>query len=181
MLKIRLQRVGRKHEPTFRVVLTDSKNSTKSGKIHEILGSYDPRKKTEVFHGDRIKEWMGKGAKLSGTLHNLLISHKIIDGKKINVLPHKKPWKSENKLAEEKAVVDAEEAKVAKEKSGKDAADAAAKAEAEKPEEVPAAEVATEPEPEATTEPEVTAELAANPEVQAEVSAVEIPAEVPIE
>jgi ribosomal protein S16 len=37
MLKIRLQRVGRKHEPTFRVVLTDSQNSTKSGRMLEIL------------------------------------------------------------------------------------------------------------------------------------------------
>lgn len=122
MLKIRLQRVGRKHEPTFRVVLTDSKNSTKSGKFHEILGSYDPRKKTEVFQGERIKEWMSKGAQVSGTMHNLLVTHKIISGKKINVLPHKKPFKSEAKLAEEKAVIDAAEAKVAAEKSEAEAA-----------------------------------------------------------
>ncbi len=147
MLKIRLQRVGRKHEPTFRVVLTDSKNSTKSGKAHEVLGSYDPRKKTEVFQGERIKEWMSKGAQLSGTLHNLLVSHKIIEGKKINVLPHKKPWKSDAKLAEEKAKADAEEAKVAKEKADKEAEEAASKAEAEKPaEEAPVAEEVTTPE-----------------------------------
>ena len=43
MLKIRLQRVGRKHEPAFRLVLTDSKNSTKSGKFLEVLGSHDFR------------------------------------------------------------------------------------------------------------------------------------------
>ena len=95
MLKIRLQRVGRKHEPTFRVVLTDSKNSTKSGKYLEVLGSFDPRKTTEVFQGERIKEWMGKGAKLSDTLHNLLVTHKIIEGKKLNVLPKKSPIKKE--------------------------------------------------------------------------------------
>ncbi len=128
MLKIRLQRVGRKHEPTFRVVLTDSKNSTKSGKIHEILGSYDPRKKTEILKGDRIKEWMSKGAQVSGTMHNLLITHKIIEGKKINVLPHKKPFKSEAKLAEEKAAADAVIAKAAAEKA---AAEAEAAKEAE--------------------------------------------------
>ncbi|MFZ2523132.1 MAG: 30S ribosomal protein S16 [Minisyncoccia bacterium] len=44
MLKIRLQRVGRKHEPVFRLVLTDSKNSTKSGKYLENLGNYDARR-----------------------------------------------------------------------------------------------------------------------------------------
>jgi len=91
VLKIRLQRTGRKHEPTFRVVLTDSKNSTKSGRYVEVLGSYDPRKTTEKFEGEKIKEWISKGAKLSPTVHNLLISHNIIEGKKINVLPKKSP------------------------------------------------------------------------------------------
>ena len=43
MLKIRLQRIGRKNDPAFRVVLTDSKNSTKSGRFLEILGTYNPK------------------------------------------------------------------------------------------------------------------------------------------
>lgn len=89
---IRLQRTGRKHEPTFRLVLTDSKNGPKSGKFIEILGSHDPRHKdATIIKGDRIKEWMNKGVQLSGTVHNLLIEKKIIDGKKINVLPKKTP------------------------------------------------------------------------------------------
>jgi small subunit ribosomal protein S16 len=91
MLKIRLQRVGRKHETTFRVVVTDSENSTKSGRLKEVLGSYDPRKTTEILKVDRIKHWLGLGAKPTGTMHNLLITHKVIDGKKINVLPRKTP------------------------------------------------------------------------------------------
>ncbi len=92
MLMIRLQRTGRKHEPTFRLVLTDSKNGPKSGKFLEILGSHDPRHKDlTTIKADRIKEWMTKGVQLSGTVHNLLIEKKIIDGKKINVLPKKTP------------------------------------------------------------------------------------------
>ena len=91
MLKIRLQRVGRTHEPAYRLVLTDSKNSTKSGKYIESLGSYDARRgEKSEFKADKIKAWIGKGAQLSGTVHNLLISKKIIEGKKINVLPLKK-------------------------------------------------------------------------------------------
>lgn len=91
MLKIRLQRVGRTHEPAYRLVLTDSKNSTKSGKYLESLGSYDARRgEKSEFKADKIKAWIGKGAQLSGTVHNLLISKKIIEGKKINVLPLKK-------------------------------------------------------------------------------------------
>ena len=85
MLKIRLQRVGRKHEPTFRLVLTDSKNSTKSGRFSEILGSYDPRKSTEVFKADRIKHWLSQGAGVTPTIHNLLVTHKVLIAPKINV------------------------------------------------------------------------------------------------
>ena len=91
MLKIRLQRVGRKAEPTFRLVLTDSKNSTKSGKYIETLGNYDSRKgEASTFKADRISHWMSKGAQVSTTVHNLLISKKITTGKKLNPLPLKK-------------------------------------------------------------------------------------------
>ena len=97
MLAIRLQRVGRKHEPVFRVVLTDSKNGPKSGKFLEVLGSYDPRQdnKIEQINVDRVKHWVSKGAKVSDTLHNFLISKKAMTGKKINVLPRKTPIKKE--------------------------------------------------------------------------------------
>ncbi len=100
MLKIRLQRVGRKHEPTFRVVLTDSKNSTKSGRLLEVLGAYDPRHKdTTALDAEKIKYWMSKGAQATPTMHNMLISKKIIDGKKINVLPKKTVPKKEEEPA----------------------------------------------------------------------------------
>ena len=98
MLKIRLQRVGRKHIPTFRVVLTDSKNSTKSGRFLEILGSFDPRNdKSKIINTERVKYWVSKGVQLSGTLHNFLIHTKVIEGKKINVLPKKRPIVKETK------------------------------------------------------------------------------------
>jgi len=98
---IRLQRVGRKHEPVFRLVLTDSKNGPKSGKFLEILGSYDARRGEKAeFKTERVKYWMGNGAKLSGTVHNILVERKIIEGKKVNVLPRKTPIISK-KVAEE--------------------------------------------------------------------------------
>ncbi len=93
MLMIRLQRVGRKHEPVFRLVLTDSKNGPKSGKYLEVLGSFDARleNKIEQFKIDRVHYWISKGAQLSDTVHNFLVSKKAISGKKINALPKKKP------------------------------------------------------------------------------------------
>ena len=98
--------MGRKHEPVFRLVLTDSKNSTKSGRSLEILGNYDARHAEDsVFKADRITYWMSKGAQPSLTVHNLLLDKKIIEGKKINALPLKKPIVKEEprEKSEEKA------------------------------------------------------------------------------
>ena len=102
MLKIRLQRIGRKNHPAFRAVLTDSKNSTKSGRFLEILGTYNPKSadatRETKFDTEKIKHWMSKGAKLSDTMHNFLVHQKVIEGKKINVLPKKKPTKKRKEL-----------------------------------------------------------------------------------
>ncbi len=98
MLKIRLQRIGRKNDPAFRVVLTDSKNSTKSGKFKEILGSYTPKSGEVIFKADRVKYWISIGAQVSDTVHNFLVSQKIIEGKKKNVLPKKSPTKPRKEL-----------------------------------------------------------------------------------
>ena len=82
MLKIRLQRGGRKHDPSFRVVISDSRRSAKSGKSLEILGSYDARKKEPRLKGERIGYWLSKGAQVSDTVRNLLKDAKIIAAKK---------------------------------------------------------------------------------------------------
>ena len=102
MLKIRLQRVGRIHEPIFRLVLTDSKNSTKSGKYLEALGSFDARRgQNAKFDAEKISHWISKGARVSDTVHNLLVDKKVIAGKKINKLPKKNPIAKEVAPAEE--------------------------------------------------------------------------------
>ncbi|MFT5359864.1 MAG: small subunit ribosomal protein S16 [Candidatus Paceibacteria bacterium] len=98
MLMIRLQRTGRRNQPSFRVVLTDSRNSTKSGRFKEILGSYNPKEGDVTLNGERIKHWIGMGAQASGTVHNFLVSQKIIEGKKINVLPKKTSTKKKKEL-----------------------------------------------------------------------------------
>ena len=102
MLKIILQRIGRKNDPAFRVVLTDSKNSTKSGRFLEIVGTYNPKAGETKFETDRIKYWISKGAKLSDTMHNFLVHEKVIEGKKVNVLPKKKPTLKRKELKAKK-------------------------------------------------------------------------------
>lgn len=81
--------MGRKNDPAFRLVLTDSKNSAKSGRTLEILGSYNARRGTPALKEERIRYWLSVGAKPSPTVHNLLISGNVIAGKKVNVLPKK--------------------------------------------------------------------------------------------
>jgi small subunit ribosomal protein S16 len=98
MLKIRLQRIGRKNDPSFRVVLTDSKNATKSGKFLEVVGSYNPKSGETIFNADRIKFWVANGAQVSDTVHNSLIHQKVIPGKKMNVLPKKKSTEKRKEL-----------------------------------------------------------------------------------
>ena len=88
------------------MVLTDKRNSTKSGKTLETLGSFNAENdKERNLDTERIKYWLSKGAQLSGTLHNYLIEQKIITGKKINVLPKKRPIKVEEKPAPTEAPV----------------------------------------------------------------------------
>lgn len=90
MLSIRLQRVGRKNEPVFRLVLTNSHNSTKSGRFLEILGSYDSRRGEKAqFDNEKILHWISKGAQTSDTVHNLLVNKGLVQGKKRNVLSRK--------------------------------------------------------------------------------------------
>ncbi len=87
MLIIRLQKTGKKHTATFRVVLTE-KTAGPKRKYLELLGNIDRKTKALSLNKDRILYWIGKGAQPSPTVHNLLVSGKIISGAKIPV--HKK-------------------------------------------------------------------------------------------
>lgn len=95
MLAIRLQRVGRKHDPSFRITVQDSKRApTKAGGIVEYLGSYNARKGAPQINGDRAKHWISVGAQPSDTVHNLLVDAKVIDGPKTNARQKKTTQKS---------------------------------------------------------------------------------------
>ncbi len=95
MLKMRLQRTGRKNDPSYRVLVVDSRQGPRSGKFVDRIGSYDPREDQIILDGEKARQWLGKGVQASPTVHNLLISQKIIEGKKINALPRKTPIRKE--------------------------------------------------------------------------------------
>jgi len=92
MLVIRLFRVGKKNQPSFKIVVTNKKKASRRGRFVEEVGFYNPLTKEKVLRNERVKYWLSMGAKPSDTVFNLLISEKIIEGKKIDV--HKKPKES---------------------------------------------------------------------------------------
>lgn len=90
MLSLRLQRIGRKNDPHFRLVATDSKNAAQSGKAVETVGTYNVKMGIFNPNVERVKHWLSVGAKPSDTVFNLLINKGVIEGKKRNLLPSKK-------------------------------------------------------------------------------------------
>ena len=90
MLTIRLTRKGKKNQPFFKVVVIDKRRSSKGGRAVEDLGYVDPLKKRKSFNKERILYWISKGAKPSPTIHNYLVTEKIIDAPKINLFKKSK-------------------------------------------------------------------------------------------
>ncbi|MDP2967004.1 MAG: 30S ribosomal protein S16 [bacterium] len=84
MLVIRFLRTGKKNQPSFKLVVVEKTRSSTSGRFVEQVGFYNPLTKEKVLKGDRIKYWLSVGAQPSNTVHNLLVSEKIIEGKKEN-------------------------------------------------------------------------------------------------
>ncbi len=96
MLAIRLKRVGRKNDPSFRIIVQESRRSPKKTQgIVEYVGSYDARKGQPQVNADRVKYWMSQGAQPSETVHNILVDLKVVEGKKTNALNKKTPQKKE--------------------------------------------------------------------------------------
>ena len=153
MLMMRLQRVGRKNNPAYRVVVVDKRASTKSNKTIDLIGNYNPKLGQITINGEKAKQWLAQGVQASDTVHNMLISQKIIEGKKRNALPKKSP------------IIDEAKIKAEAEAAAKKEADALAAVEAEKAAVLAAAEAAAAP-----------AE-----ETPAEVAVEETPAEVATE
>ncbi len=73
MLRIRLRRMGSKHKPYYRIVVSDSRR-TPSGSFVDAIGTYDPRRDPARVNLDVEKalDWMRKGAHPSETVRSLI-------------------------------------------------------------------------------------------------------------
>ena len=97
--RIRLARAGAKKRPYYKIVITD-KRSPRDGRFIEKVGTYNPLlpkedKNRVSLKEERIKYWLSVGAQPSATVHNLLVSEKIITDKKTQA------WKPKKKKAAE--------------------------------------------------------------------------------
>ncbi|NMB48685.1 30S ribosomal protein S16 [Candidatus Kuenenbacteria bacterium] len=140
MLMIRLSRVGKTKQPTYRIIVQD-KSKDPWGKALEFLGNYNPHTKDLVINKERLEYWRGVGAQMSASINNLLIRKQIIRGKKVKTgkvntkkrLAELKKKEDEKKKQEADAKAKAAaEAKAAEEAAAKAAEEAAKQAEAEK-------------------------------------------------
>jgi len=104
MLKIRLQRIGKRGQAYFRVIVTEHTQKPK-GRFLELLGNYDPHKNVVNVKKERIEYWVSKGAQFSPTVNNLLVDRDIIKGEKVQV------WKAKKKKIEIASVAKKEEVK----------------------------------------------------------------------
>ena len=73
MVKIRLQRQGKKKAPFYHIVVADSK-SPRDGKIIEKIGTYDPMTKpsTIVLDKEKLEQWIKNGAQPTDTVKSLI-------------------------------------------------------------------------------------------------------------
>ena len=72
-VKLRLMRMGKKKQPTYRIVAADSR-SPRDGRFIEIVGTYEPRAEPSVVNIDNAKalRWLGEGAQPTERVEKLL-------------------------------------------------------------------------------------------------------------
>ena len=82
MLRMRLQRRGKRNYATYRVVVAEQRAPVK-GKFIADLGHYNPH--TDVFsvEAEAVTDWLTQGVQPSPTVHNLLVTHGVLKAKKV--------------------------------------------------------------------------------------------------
>lgn len=98
MLKIRLTRKGKKHDPQYRIVVIEARTK-RDGKAVEHLGYYNPRQKKVTLNKERAKYWLSVGAQPTDTVISILAKHKLTKQKE---RPDRPPLKPKKELKEEK-------------------------------------------------------------------------------
>ena len=81
MVKIRLRRTGKTKQPSYRVIVADSR-APRDGKFIEIIGHYNPIRQPKILEvkADRARYWLGVGAQPTEVVVDLFKRVNILDG-----------------------------------------------------------------------------------------------------
>ena len=92
MLAIKLKRIGKKHQPSYRLIVAE-KRSKLDGAFVDDLGWLNPRSKDFNINKDKAAHWLKNGAQPTDTAYNLLVKSGVISGSKKPVHKKKKEKK----------------------------------------------------------------------------------------
>jgi len=81
MLKIRLKRVGRSKDPSYRIVVMES-TQPRSGKTKDEIGIYDPRKNLFEVDKEKAEKWLKNGAQPTDTVAQYFVKEGLLKGLK---------------------------------------------------------------------------------------------------
>ncbi len=134
-VKLRLMRMGKTKQPTYRVVASDSR-SPRNGRFIELLGTYEPRREPSAINvkADKIREWIANGAQPTERVQKILVAEGVLDDKTAaKTMVAKKAARRPAKptKAEKAAAAEAEAKKKAEEEAAAAKAEADAAAESE--------------------------------------------------
>lgn len=90
MLRLRLQRRGKKNYATYRVVVADQRSPIK-GRFIADVGHYNPHSNAFVVAKEEVTRWLKNGVQPTSTVHNLLVTHGFISAEKV------KSWRPKKK------------------------------------------------------------------------------------
>ncbi|MCI0404261.1 MAG: 30S ribosomal protein S16 [Acidobacteria bacterium] len=79
MLRIRLNRVGKKKQPFYRIVVMDQRKARNSDYV-EVVGHYDARRQPASIslNAERVQYWLGQGAQPTDTVRSFLRRQKLV-------------------------------------------------------------------------------------------------------
>jgi len=77
MLAIRLQRLGRKGHPVYRVAVQEAQRHPSSGRVVAYVGTYDPHTKNTTFNAEKVEFYLKNGAQPSPRVVKLLEDQKV--------------------------------------------------------------------------------------------------------
>ena len=177
-VKLRLMRMGKKKQPTYRVVAADSRKA-RNGRFIEALGFYDPRRDPSVIEidNDKAVAWLRNGAQPTERVEKLLkISGAWTDfsGEQVDATPPA-PSPVVAPVAEEPVAEEVAEEPVAEEAPVEEVAEEPAA------EEAPVEEVAEEPVAEEAPVEEVAEEPVAEEAPVEEIAEEPVAEEAPVE